>query len=151
MKAVIQRVTSADVKVDGQVKGSVGQGFMILFGAGHGDTAEEADWLAHKTANMRIFSDENGKMNLSIKDVGGSALVVSQFTLYADCRRGNRPSFTDACEPEKADELYGYFCDALRAEGVTDIQKGVFGADMKVSLVNDGPVTIILERDHRAE
>lgn len=151
MKAVIQRVISADVKVDGQVKGSVGQGFMILFGAGHGDTAEEADWLAHKTANMRIFSDENGKMNLSIKDVGGSALVVSQFTLYADCRRGNRPSFTDACEPEKADELYEYFCDALRAEGVTDIQKGVFGADMKVSLVNDGPVTIVLERDHRAE
>lgn len=148
MKAVLQRVTSADVSVSGEIKGSIGNGLMILFGAGQGDTHEEADYLAHKIVNMRIFSDEQGKMNLSLRDKNGSALVVSQFTLYADCRRGNRPSFTDAEEPGKAEELYEYFCEALRSEGAADVQTGVFGAEMQVSLVNDGPVTIILERSH---
>lgn len=148
MKAVIQRVTNADVNVGEKTVGSIGSGFMILFGAGRGDTRDEADYIAHKIANMRIFSDEHGKMNLSIKDKGGSILAVSQFTLYADCRRGNRPGFTDAEEPGKADELYRYFCEALRREGIEDVQTGVFGAEMKVALVNDGPVTIILEKEY---
>ena len=148
MKAVIQRVTSADVTVDGNIAGKIGNGFMILFGAGQGDTEEEADYIARKTARMRIFSDENGKMNLSLKDIGGGALVVSQFTLYADCRHGNRPGFTDAEAPERAEQLYEYFCDRLGEEAGITVEKGIFGADMKVSLVNDGPVTILLEREH---
>ena len=123
-------------------------GFMILFGAGQGDTEEEADYIARKTARMRIFSDENGKMNLSLKDIGGGALVVSQFTLYADCRHGNRPGFTDAEAPERAEQLYEYFCDRLGEEAGITVEKGIFGADMKVSLVNDGPVTILLEKEH---
>ncbi len=148
MKAVIQRVTSADVTVDGNIAGKIGNGFMILFGAGQGDTEEEADYIARKTARMRIFSDENGKMNLSLKDIGGGALVVSQFTLYADCRHGNRPGFTDAEAPERAEQLYEYFCDRLGEEAGITVEKGIFGADMKVSLVNDGPVTILLEKEH---
>ncbi len=146
MKAVIQRVSSADVTVDGTVTGKIGKGFMILFGAGRGDTEEEAEYLARKTARMRIFSDENGKMNLSLKDIEGGALVVSQFTLYADCRHGNRPGFTDAEDPERAEFLYEYFCRCLEEAGIP-VEKGIFGADMKVSLVNDGPVTILLERE----
>ena len=148
MKAVIQRVTSADVTVDGNIAGKIGNGFMILFGAGQGDTEEEADYIARKTARMRIFSDENGTMNLSLKDIGGGALVVSQFTLYADCRHGNRPGFTDAEAPERAEQLYEYFCDRLGEEAGITVEKGIFGADMKVSLVNDGPVTILLEKEH---
>ena len=148
MKAVIQRVTSADVTVDGNIAGKIGNGFMILFGAGQGATEEEADYIARKTARMRIFSDENGKMNLSLKDIGGGALVVSQFTLYADCRHGNRPGFTDAEAPERAEQLYEYFCDRLGEEAGITVEKGIFGADMKVSLVNDGPVTILLEKEH---
>jgi len=148
MKAVIQRVTSADVTVDGNIAGKIGNGFMILFGAGQGDTEEEADYIARKTARMRIFSDENGKLNLSLKDIGGGALVVSQFTLYADCRHGNRPGFTDAEAPERAEQLYEYFCDRLGEEAGITVEKGIFGADMKVSLVNDGPVTILLEKEH---
>ena len=147
MKAVIQRVASANVKVEGIVKGNIGAGLMILLGAGQGDTEEEADYIARKTARMRIFSDENGKMNLSLTDIGGSALVVSQFTLYADCRHGNRPGFTAAEDPEKAEKLYEYFCEKLEKEAGVPVERGVFGADMKVSLVNDGPVTIILEKE----
>ncbi len=150
MKAVIQRVTSADVTIDGKVEGKIDKGFMILFGAGQGDTEEEADYIARKTARMRIFSDENGKMNLSLGDVGGGALVISQFTLYADCRHGNRPGFTEAETPERAEMLYEYFCEKLEEEAGIHVERGIFGADMKVSLINDGPVTIILEKEHES-
>ena len=151
MKTVIQRVSSADVTVDGDVVGRIDSGFMILFGAGQGDTEEEADYIARKTARMRIFSDENGKMNLSLKDIGGGALVISQFTLYADCRHGNRPGFTNAESPERAEQLYEYFCERLGEEAGIVVEKGIFGADMKVSLVNDGPVTILLEKEHEVD
>lgn len=151
MKTVIQRVSSADVTVDGHVVGRIGSGFMILFGAGQGDTEEEADYIARKTARMRIFSDENGKMNLCLKDIGGGALVISQFTLYADCRHGNRPGFTDAESPERAEQLYDYFCERLGEEAGITVEKGIFGAHMEVSLVNDGPVTILLEKEHEAD
>ena len=148
MKAVIQRVTSAIVTVDEAVKGEIKEGLMILFGAGQGDTEEEADYIARKTARLRIFSDENGKMNRSLVDIHGGALVISQFTLYADCRHGNRPGFSAAEDPVRAEELYEYFCEKLGEEAGIRIEKGVFGAEMKVSLVNDGPVTIILEKEH---
>ena len=151
MKTIIQRVSSADVTVDGDVVGRIDSGFMILFGAGQGDTEEEADYIARKTARMRIFSDENGKMNLSLKDIGGGALVISQFTLYADCRHGNRPGFTNAESPERAEQLYDYFCERLGEEAGIVVEKGIFGADMKVSLVNDGPVTILLEKEHEVD
>ena len=148
MRAVIQRVAHASVSIDGSVKGSIRQGFLVLLGAGEGDTAEDARLLAKKTAGMRIFCDDNGKMNLSLADIGGSVLVISQFTLYADCRRGNRPSFTTAAQPDPANELYGYYVKLLREEyGMADVQTGEFGADMKVELLNDGPVTIILDSD----
>ena len=147
MKAVIQRVENACVTVDGQTVGKCGIGFMLLFGAAEGDTAEDAEILARKTANLRIFCDENGKMNKSVLDVGGGILAISQFTLCADVKKGNRPSFTGALEPQKAEALYDYFCERLKAEGVSRVEKGVFGADMKVSLVNDGPVTIIFDTE----
>lgn len=148
MKAVLQRVSEASVRVDGEVTGEIKTGFMILFGAGQGDTEEEADYIARKTARMRVFEDENGKMNLGLADVNGGALVISQFTLYADCRKGNRPSFTMAEKPDRAEALYEYFCKKLGEEAGIQVEKGVFGADMKVSLINDGPVTIILEKEH---
>lgn len=148
MRAVIQRVKYASVTIDGVVKSKIGQGFLILFGAGEGDTREDAQLLAKKTAGMRIFCDENDKMNLPLADIDGSVIVVSQFTLYADCRRGNRPSFTNAAPPSEANELYEYFVQLLREEhGIKDVQTGEFGADMKVELLNDGPVTIILDSD----
>ncbi|MGN0475241.1 MAG: D-aminoacyl-tRNA deacylase [Acutalibacteraceae bacterium] len=148
MRAVIQRVKYASVTINGAVKSKIEQGFLILFGAGEGDTVEDAELLAKKTAGMRIFCDENDKMNLSLADIGGSVIVVSQFTLYADCRRGNRPSFTNAAPPAEANELYEYFVKLLRDEyGIQDVQTGEFGADMKVELLNDGPVTIILDSD----
>lgn len=148
MRAVIQRVKYASVTINGAVKSKIEQGFLILFGAGEGDTVEDAELLAKKTACMRIFCDENDKMNLSLADIGGSVIVVSQFTLYADCRRGNRPSFTNAAPPAEANELYEYFVKLLRDEyGIQDVQTGEFGADMKVELLNDGPVTIILDSD----
>lgn len=148
MRAVIQRVKYASVTINGAVKSKIEQGFLILFGAGEGDTKEDAQLLAKKTAGMRIFCDENDKMNLSLSDIGGSVIVVSQFTLYADCRRGNRPSFTNAAPPIEANELYEYFVRLLREEhGIQDVQTGEFGADMKVELLNDGPVTIILDSD----
>ena len=144
MKFVIQRVNSASVKVDGNVIGSIGKGYLILFGAGEGDTEDMLVPFADKICKMRIFADENGKTNLSINDVGGEMLIVSQFTLYADCRKGNRPSFVNAGNPEKANELYEYIIGKCRDE-VPDVQTGSFGADMKITLLNDGPFTIILD------
>jgi len=145
MKLVVQRVANASVEVDNRVVGKIGKGFLVLFGAGEGDTKEQADFLAEKLCNLRVFQDENDKMNLSIKDIDGELLIVSQFTLYADCKKGNRPSFVKAAKPEIANELYEYFMDKCK-KLVKNVQKGIFGADMKVSLLNDGPVTIILEK-----
>lgn len=145
MKLVIQRVAEAKVEVDNKIVGQIGQGFLVLFGAGKGDTKEQADFLAEKLCNLRVFRDENDKMNLSIKDINGELLVVSQFTLYADCKKGNRPSFVNAAPPEQANELYEYFMGKCR-ELIRTVEKGIFGAHMKVSLLNDGPVTIILEK-----
>lgn len=145
MKLVIQRVSEAKVEVNNEIVGKIGQGFLVLFGVGEGDNKEQADFLAEKLCNLRVFSDENDKMNLSIKDIDGELLVVSQFTLYADCKKGNRPSFINAAPPEEANELYEYFMDRCK-KLVNNVQKGIFGADMKVSLLNDGPVTIILEK-----
>lgn len=147
MKAVIQRVSSASVKVDEMIVGSCNKGYMILFGAAEGDTAEDAVLLAKKTANLRIFEDENEKMNLSILDIGGEVLAISQFTLLADVKKGNRPSFVNAMEPNEAERLYKIFCEELRNNGICKVDEGVFGADMKVSLVNDGPVTILYDTE----
>lgn len=144
MKLVIQRVSKAKVEVDNKIVGSIGKGFLVLVGITHTDTEKEADYLANKLCKMRIFEDENGKMNLSLKDVGGELLIVSQFTLYADCAKGNRPSFIEAARPEQATPLYEYFCKKCEEQGI-NVQKGVFGAHMEVSLLNDGPVTIVLE------
>ena len=145
MIAVIQRVTGAEVKIDGNIAGSCGKGFMILLGVVQGDTKAEADKLIKKIPNLRIFEDENGKMNLSALDIGGEMLVVSQFTLCADCSHGRRPSFTNSAPPDEANALYEYVVTGLKAAGVSRVETGEFGADMKVSLVNDGPVTIILD------
>lgn len=144
MRAVIQRVTSADVKIDGRVNGKIGNGLMVLLGVASGDTAEDMKYIADKIIGLRIFSDENDKMNLSLKDVGGSLLVISQFTLYGDCSHGRRPYFGGAMEPGKANEMYENFVAYLKEQGV-HTETGEFGADMKVTLTNDGPVTIILE------
>lgn len=145
MKAVIQRVTHCCVTVDNQVTGEIGQGFLILLGVEKEDTEKEADKLCAKIAGLRIFSDENDKMNLSLADIGGAVLVVSQFTLCANCRHGRRPDFFGAARPETAEPLYEYFCGQMKKNGVTAVEKGIFGADMKVSLLNDGPVTILLD------
>ncbi len=142
MKAVIQRVLESSVSVDGKVVGSVGKGYMILVGVEKGDSEADADLLARKTANLRVFEDENGKMNLSVLDIDGEVLSISQFTLCADCKKGNRPSFTNSEAPERANELYELYCQKLKEYGVRKVEKGIFGADMKVSLINDGPVTI---------
>ncbi|MGN1086568.1 MAG: D-aminoacyl-tRNA deacylase [Porcipelethomonas sp.] len=144
MKAVVQRVTHASVKVDGEIKGQIGQGFLILLGVGQNDTEEDADRLVNKIVKLRIFSDENDKINLSLSDVGGSLLVISQFTLYADCRKGNRPNFIQAGKPDEAERLYEYFVSQCKKQ-VPVVEKGVFGADMKVELLNDGPFTVVLE------
>ena len=145
MKLVIQRVKNAKVDVDGKTVGSIEKGFLVLLGVTHTDTKETADYLVKKLCKLRVFEDENGKMNLNIKDVGGQLLIVSQFTLYADCSGGNRPSFVNAAKPDLANELYEYFCEECKDEQI-EVQKGIFGADMKVNLLNDGPVTIILEK-----
>ena len=155
MRAVIQRVRSASVSVEGETAGPpkprtlsgrrrIGRGLVVLLGVGVNDTEREAAWLADKTANLRIFEDAEGKMNLSVLDIGGQALVVSQFTLYGDARKGRRPSFTDAAPPEKADELYRLYVDLLKEHGV-EVQTGEFRAKMLVSIENDGPVTLILD------
>lgn len=145
MRLVIQRVKNSKVEVEGKTVGSIDGGFLVLIGITHTDTKEAADYLVKKLCNLRVFEDENGKMNLSIKDVNGKLLIISQFTLYADCSNGNRPSFTDSAKPEVANDLYEYFCDKCK-ENEIEVQKGIFGAEMKVSLLNDGPVTIILEK-----
>lgn len=145
MKLVVQRVKDANVEVEGKIVGAIEKGFLVLIGVTHNDTKEIADYLVKKLCNLRIFEDENEKMNLSLKDVKGKLLIVSQFTLYADCTGGNRPSFVNAAKPDEANELYEYFCDKCKENGV-EVQTGIFGADMKVSLLNDGPVTIILEK-----
>ncbi|NCC88121.1 MAG: D-tyrosyl-tRNA(Tyr) deacylase [Clostridia bacterium] len=142
MKAVIQRVLSANVEVEGNIVGKINNGFLILLGIDQGDTQKTADILAAKIAKLRIFSDSEDKMNLSLLDTGYEALVVSQFTLCADCKKGNRPSFASSASPMLANELYEYFIKQLLNNGVSNVQHGIFGADMKVSLINDGPVTI---------
>ena len=146
MRAVLQRVTKASVTVDGEVLGKIGKGFMILLGVEDADTEEIADKMADKICKLRIFEDENGKTNLSLADVGGELLVISQFTLYADCKKGNRPSFIKAGNPDIANELYEYIIDRCR-ESIATVEKGIFGADMKVSLLNDGPFTILLDSE----
>lgn len=145
MKIVIQRVKNAQVEVEKKVVGKIEKGFLVLLGVTHKDTKEEADYLVKKLCKLRVFTDENDKMNLGLKEVGGELLIVSQFTLYADCTGGNRPSFTEAAKPEQANELYEYFCSACERNQI-HVEKGIFGADMKVSLLNDGPVTIVLEK-----
>ena len=145
MKLVIQRVKNAKVDIEGKTVGKIEKGFLVLLGVTHTDTKEIADYLVKKLCNLRVFEDENGKMNLNLKDVNGRLLIVSQFTLYADCSEGNRPSFINAAKPDFANELYEYFCEKCK-ENKIEVQKGIFGADMKVSLLNDGPVTIIMEK-----
>lgn len=145
MKLVVQRVKKAEVKVDGNIIGKIDKGFLVLIGIKVGDTKEQADYLVKKLCNLRVFSDENDKMNLSIKDVKGKLLIVSQFTLYGDCSQRNRPSFIEAARPEEANPLYEYFCNQCELNNI-EVQKGIFGADMKVELINDGPVTIIIEK-----
>lgn len=145
MRIVLQRVRRGSVTVDGAVTGAVDHGFVALVGVTHGDTRAEAELLAKKTANLRVFEDAQGKMNLSALDTGGGVLVISQFTLYADTRRGRRPSFIDAAAPDIAAPLVDYYAERLRAEGITRVEKGVFGAMMLVEIHNDGPVTIILD------
>ena len=147
MRAVIQRVKNASVEIDGKVVGKCGVGFMILFCAVDGDTESDIELLAKKTANLRIFEDENAKMNKSILDIDGEVLCISQFTLAADTKKGNRPSFINAMEPITAEQYYKKYCDALVLNGIKSVETGEFGADMQVSLVNDGPVTIILDTD----
>ena len=144
MRIVLQRVTSASVTVDGNITGKIGTGFLLLFGVGHEDTEEDCRRLADKISGLRIFSDENDKINLDLHSVGGQLLVVPQFTLYADCRKGNRPNFIQAAKPEKANALYEYFVEYLRSKG-KHVETGEIGADMKVELLNDGPFTVILE------
>ena len=145
MKAVLQRVINSSVSIDGKVHRSVDKGFMILLGVVKDDTKEDADKLIKKIPYLRVFEDENGKMNLSCLDVGGEILVISQFTLCADCSHGRRPSFTNSAPPNEAESLYEYFADELKKTGISKVETGVFGADMKVSLINDGPVTIVLD------
>ncbi|MGN0597566.1 MAG: D-aminoacyl-tRNA deacylase [Ruminiclostridium sp.] len=144
MKVVLQRVTRASVDVEGKTVGEIGSGLLVLLGVGQGDTEKDCERLADKIVNLRIFSDENDKINLSLKDIDGEMLIVSQFTLYADCKKGHRPNFLNAAKPHEANRLYEYFIGICR-EKVRKVENGIFGADMKVSLLNDGPFTIILE------
>ena len=145
MKIVVQRVKNAQVQVEEKIVGKIEKGFLVLLGVTHTDTKETADFLVKKLCNLRVFTDENDKMNLSIKDIDGELLIVSQFTLYADCKKGNRPSFVDSAKPEMAEELYKYFVEQCQKE-VKNVETGIFGAHMEVELLNSGPVTIILEK-----
>lgn len=147
MRAVIQRVAKAKVTVDGKITGEIGKGFLVLLGVKKGDGEEQMKLLAKKISEMRIFTDENDKMNLSLTQVGGSILAVSQFTLFADTSHGRRPSFFESAPPKEAEELYNKFIDELKACGISDVQTGIFGADMAVELLNDGPVTIIMDTE----
>lgn len=144
MRAVVQRVAKAGVTVNGAVAGEIGMGLCVLLGVGAGDSEHDADWLADKIVNLRIFEDENGKMNRSLQEVGGSALIVSQFTLYGDCRKGRRPSFIDAAPAEEGNRLYEYFVKQVKRHDI-ETACGVFQAHMKVEILNDGPVTLILD------
>lgn len=144
MKAVVQRVKSSKVTINGKIVGNIDKGFNVLFGAEENDTKKDADYLARKISNLRVFEDENGKMNLSIKDIGGQMLIISQFTLIADTKKGNRPSFVNAMEPKEANELYEYFMKKVEEEGIS-VKRGIFGEDMLVDIVNDGPVTILFD------
>ena len=145
MKLVVQRVQNASVEVDDKIVGKINKGFLVLLGITHTDTKEDADYLVRKLVNLRVFKDENDKMNLDLKQVNGELLIISQFTLYGDCKKsGNRPSFIDAAKPEIAIPLYQYFIDECKKQ-IPVVETGIFGADMKVSLLNDGPVTIIIE------
>lgn len=144
MRAVVQRVTHAEVKIDGHIRGKIDDGFLVLLGVGKGDTAGDMEYIADKIINLRVFSDENDKMNLSLADVGGSMLVISQFTLYGDCSHGRRPYFGDAMEPVGANKMYEDFVAYVQGQGI-HTETGEFGADMKVTLTNDGPVTIVIE------
>ena len=145
MRLVVQRVTEANVKVDGKIVGEIKKGFLVLLGIKTTDTKQDADYLVRKLINLRVFSDENDKMNLALKDIGGELLIISQFTLYGDCKKsGNRPSFTDSAKPDIAIPLYEYFVEECKKQ-IPVVQTGIFGADMKVNLLNDGPVTIIID------
>ncbi len=144
MRAVLQRVLSSSVTVDGQVVGEIGPGLMVLLGVGKGDAPGDVDWMVEKVSNLRIFEDDAGKMNRSLLEGSKALLAISQFTLYGDARKGRRPSFIDACEPTEAKRLYELFCEKARAAGLT-VATGIFAADMKVALVNDGPVTLCLD------
>lgn len=145
MRALVQRVSHASVTIDGVVHGKIGQGFLVLLGITDGDTEDDAVYLADKTVKMRVFTDENDKMNRSLADVGGGLLIVSQFTLYGDCRKGRRPGFSDAADPAVAEKLYERFVELMKQQNVAKVQTGRFGADMKVKIFNDGPVTFLLE------
>ena len=145
MKTVIQRVSECSVTVDGKTVGRISTGFLILLGVESGDTQKDAEKLSAKIAGLRIFTDENDKMNLSLQDINAGVVVVSNFTLSADCRKGRRPNFINAEKPDRANELYEYFCECMVKNGISTVEKGIFGADMKISLVNDGPVTIIID------
>lgn len=145
MRALIQRVSEAQVSLDDQVHASIGGGILVLLGVSKEDSQAELDWVARKTVNLRIFSDDEGKMNRSLLDIGGEALIVSQFTLYGNTAKGNRPGFDQAMEPSAAEALYERFCDTVERYGVP-VKRGVFGGDMAVSLVNDGPVTLLVEK-----
>ena len=147
MKLVVQRVKKSNVVVEGELIGEINQGFMVLIGVAPTDTKETADFLVQKLINLRVFEDENQKMNLSIKDIDGELLLISQFTLYADCSHGNRPSFINAAKPELANELYQYFIEQCKKQNIKKVATGKFGENMQVSLQNDGPVTIILEKE----
>lgn len=145
MKVILQRVSSAKVEVEGSTVGEIGKGFLLLLGVEQNDTERDAEAIADKVSGLRIFTDENDKMNLSLADVGGEVLVISNFTLYADCSHGRRPSFIAAARPEKAEPLYEYFCERIKSNGIAKVEKGIFGADMQVSLINDGPVTLDID------
>ena len=147
MRVVVQRCSRAEVRIDGQVAGQIGKGFMVLVGVTDEDSRAKAELLAKKVAQMRVFEDGDGKMNLGLKEVNGAILSISQFTLYADCKKGNRPSFIKAARPEVAEPLYDYFNEVLRTQYGLQVETGRFGADMKVDFVNDGPVTILLDTE----
>ena len=147
MRVVVQRCLRAEVRIAGETVGQIGRGFLLLVGVTDGDTTKEADLLAKKVGQMRVFEDAEGKMNLGLKEIDGAILSISQFTLYADCKKGNRPSFIRAARPETAEPLYDYFNERLRTEYGLQVETGRFGADMKVDFINDGPVTILLDSE----
>lgn len=148
MRVVLQRTTDAEVRIAGEIKGRIEQGFVALVGITHSDTEEDIQYLVNKTVNLRVFEDENGKMNLSLMDIGGSILSISQFTLYGDCRKGRRPNFMQAAKPDYAEEMYEKWNDMLRSQGIA-VETGQFGAMMDVAFTNNGPVTILLDSDDR--